>query len=211
LLHHDDRQAALGGVGQTGSTGLVFRVQKVVLDLAEVPVVAVDHRGEIRRLVMVGESDVADPPIGLDLLEKLEDAEPFELLPRLRTHAMHEIAVDMVGTQPLKLAVEDGVHVLPGFHIPVRELGREQHLVPIAIGQDIADEALTLTRSPVPADSVVGERRVHVVDPAVQGVVDHVPGEGPVDLVVAAVKHWEPHGSETQHRDFFPRTAEGAI
>ena len=47
---------------------------------------------------------------------------------------------------------------------------------------------------------MVGLGRVDVVDSIVDGVPDHIDGEGLVDLTRVAVEYREPHGPEAKSR-----------
>ena len=129
-LHHKHREPALRGSHEPRRSRLVALSGVVVLDLAEVPVIRIEHRKEVRRAAVVRKAYLANAPRSLLARDPVLDTQRHHALPlRGRGDVVHKVIVDMVGPQATQLLVKKAVEILRAFARSVRQLGCEQNLV----------------------------------------------------------------------------------
>ncbi len=135
---------------------------------------------------MEGEPGVADPAVGERGVEELERAQVEHLLPGRFVEAVEQIAIHVVGAQSLQLTGQNRIHIGPGLYHPGRQLRGQQHPVAVTVGERLPHEGLARARS-LERVAVVREGGVDVIDPVVDGVVQHPCSEGHIDVVTHAV------------------------
>ena len=90
-------------------------------------------------------------------------------------------------------------------------LGGQKDLLPVAAGAAHHPRRPRSSRESVESGRVVGERGVDVVHPVIDGVVQHLRGQGHIDELAAAIDDGQPHAAETEDGDLFPRAPQGSI
>ena len=129
-FHHKHREPALGGCYKSRRSRLVALSSVVVLNLAKIPVIRVEHREEVRRTAVIRKTYLANTPRSLLVRNPVFDAQRHHALPLGgRSDVVHKVIVDMVGPQATQLLVEEPVEILRALARSVRQLGRQQHPV----------------------------------------------------------------------------------
>ena len=209
-LHDDDAEALAGRQLQPLAAGLVVLVHVVELDLDELPEVGGgDDRLEVLVEAVEAEAEVADTAVGQGTLGGLELALLQHGLPVIRVQPVQQVEVDVVVLQALQLDAQDAVEVVGLLDVPHRHLGG--HLDALAVA--------ALERLPEPDLArvlVVHPGGVDVVHAAVDGVVEHLRGQGVVDalevgLAVVVGEHRQAHGAEAEGRGLEVDLSEVAV
>ena len=117
-LHDGHSDSLRRGIAQALRPGLEVPVEKVVLDLAHIPVVGVDHLPEQLHAVVERESDIADLSRGAGPLQEGESVELLHAPPPGVGHRVQQVDVDVVRLQLLELLVERALHVGLGVDDP---------------------------------------------------------------------------------------------
>ena len=133
---HSQRSAHSAGVQprgrrlQPGAPGLAVFVHIVVLDLAEIPVIAVEQALEHRGRAVETEPRLADLPGRFLFGQPLPHARGFELAPAFDIgQHVHEIIVDMVGAQAAQLLGKIALKVPRAAHKVLRQLAGDADAV----------------------------------------------------------------------------------
>ena len=190
-LHHKHRKPALGSGHEPRRSRLVALSGVVVLDLAEVPVIRVEHRKEVRRTAVVRKAYLANTPRSLVARNPVLDTQRNHTLPlRGRGDVVHKVVVDMVSPQAAQLLIKIAVEILRAFARSMRQLSREQNL--IAQAQALKRSAHTS----LVARIEIG--RVQVVNP----LLHRTRNDGIGCLRIGASRRTrKPHASQPQRRD----------
>ena len=174
-LHNDHRDPLACGVEQTLSTRLRMLVLIVILDLAKIPVIGIQHLAEHLGVAVIGKADLADLSGSLFLRDPAFDAHFPQPLPGVHiVEHVHQVVLHPVGPQPDQLLGKDLVQTLPAFDQIVGQLGGDIHLVPQAgLRQNLPQRSLA---------AGVNVSGVKVVDPLLDGHHDLPLGLLIVDL-----------------------------
>lgn len=160
----------------------------VVLDLAKVPHIRIEHREEVRRTAVVRKTDLANAPRSLLARNPVLDAQRHHTFPLGgRGNVVHEVIVDMVGPQAAQLLIEEPVEILRTLARSMRQLGRQQH--PVTQPQSFKRSA----HARLVAGIEIG--RVQVVNPLL-----HRTGDDSVGGLRIGVSRrtGKPHAAQTQ-------------
>ena len=96
-LHHKHREPALRGRHESCCSRLISLSSVIVLDLAKVPLICIEHRHEIRRAAVVRKTNLANAPRHLLTRNPVLDAQRHHTFPLGgRGNVVHEVIVDMV-------------------------------------------------------------------------------------------------------------------
>ena len=129
-FRHKHREPALGGCYKSRRSRLVALSSVVVLDLAKIPVIRVEHRQEVRRTAVIRKTYLANTPRSLLVRNPVLDTQRYHALPlRGRGDVVHEVVVDMVSPQTVQLLIKKAIEILRTFARSVRQLGRKQNPV----------------------------------------------------------------------------------
>ena len=91
---------------------LVLLIKKVVLDLAEVPVVGVHYSAEIISCTMEGKTCISYAPVRFGSVEEISHTHFFNSIPQFTDEGVNEIIVDVVGFEFLR-AGHSGTYPYP--------------------------------------------------------------------------------------------------
>lgn len=128
-----------------------------------------------------------DAAVRLRIEDEVLDVQAFQPVPGGGRQGVEMVVVDMISLQVVQLLVQQLIQVVPLQDQGERHLGRDLHLLPIAVGERSSDEGL------VP----IHPRRIQVVHSVVDGVAE-LPRR-PL-LVNGPTFLRQPHASKSQCR-----------
>src|ERR1035437_757424 len=132
-------------------------------------------------------------------VQEFRDPKLANLVPHLPRQAVHEVEVDMIGLQPLKLLIQEPVHVRPALDKPTGELRRQMN-VPSHPLQRLTQEHLALARLEWHL-RMINERRIEVIDPVADGIIHHCLGFAFVDQMRLVANDRQAHTAKAQNRE----------
>ena len=207
-LHHHHPQTQLRRQHQSTRARLVLRVHVVVLNLAELPQIGAAH-DLLKAFVLIveGESDVPDQPVGLcfrGLVQQL--VLQHNVAPARTVQRVHQVEVNVIRLQLLQLLAQHPVKILRSLHHPHRQLGGHLHPLAKSSRQRLAQHHLALPR-------VIWVGGVKVIHAALNGATNH--GNGFVLQNVRTqplpVARGKPHTAKTQSRTLPLKLAKIAV
>ena len=190
-LHYKYRKPAFSSRHEPRRSRLIVLSSVVVLDLAKVPLISIEHREEVRRTAVVRKTDPANTPRSLLANNPILDTQCHHTFPLGgRGNVVHEVVVDMVSPQAAQLLIKETVEILRALARGVRQLGREQNLVA---------QAQALKRSAY-ASLVAGIKisRIQVIYPLLHGARNDSIG---CLRIGASRRTGKPHAPQPQRRD----------
>ena len=91
---------------------------------------------------MEGEALVADLSGFLHIVEEFRGADGLEVFPALAVDAVHQVKVDVVGLQFVQFFIQQRLHAGAVMDSMLRHLGRDGHLVAVAVLKGFAENDL---------------------------------------------------------------------
>ena len=133
-FHNHDRQTFAVRILKTAAAGLTVLVHIVILDQAEIPVIAIEQAAIGIAVAVVGESDLPDGAGLLFLLEPLKNTQRAKARPCFFAgQHMHQVIIDMIGFEPCKLLGKELVKPLTAADKVMRQLGGDIDLIANAV------------------------------------------------------------------------------
>ena len=119
-LHHDDGNAALRRIRQPRIARLELPIDKIVLNLADVPIERVDDLLKQVEIVVEGKADVADAATVPQALHKIDQPMILDDLPLLLVDRVKQIKIQIFHAQPIHLLFKQGGGAVL-WHVAERE------------------------------------------------------------------------------------------
>ena len=181
-FHHNDGDTFRGGILHAALPGLVFGVHVVVLHLGQHPfVVAVDDLFETIEFIVEGKAQRADAPVGDRLFSPFEHVPFLHPFPVFFAQGVQQIKIDMVSLQFAHLGVEEFIQFGFALHFPDRHLGDQVDFLTVAALERLANESFA-------GVVVVKVGRIDIVEPIVDGIVQHLRGLRRINAAVFAYR-----------------------
>jgi len=123
-LHDDNSDILCRRILNTFEPRLILRVQIIILNLAEFPVlIAIDNPLKYGERIVERKADMANPALGFSPFQRLQAPIGSDGIPAFCIECMEEVKIDMVGAELCKLFREEPIPVRLTFNKPDRAFG----------------------------------------------------------------------------------------